>query len=85
MKINYLILFLCVFCSNALSAQSPIAVDIKQFYAPTTGNYIEIISSIEPAFFQLNTKKDSGHYAQVQQLVILKAGEKIIDFRKKKY
>lgn len=83
MKINYLILILGLSFSNLLSAQSPIAVDIKQFYAPVTGNYIEIISSIEPAFFQLNTKKDSGHYAQVQQLIILKAGEKIIDFRKK--
>ncbi len=69
--------------SIGLKAQSPIAVDIKQFYAPTTGNYIEVISSIEPAFFQLNTKKDSGHYARVEQLLILKAGEKIVAFSKK--
>jgi GWxTD domain-containing protein len=83
MKIKHLALISACLTSFGLRAQSPIAVDIKQFYAPSTGNYIEVISSIEPAFFQLNTKKDSGHYAQVQQLLILKAGEKIVDFRKK--
>lgn len=83
MKISYLIAILFFLFSKNISAQSPIAVDIKQFYAPATGNYIEINSSIEPAFFQLNTHKDSGHYVQIQQLMILKAGEKIVDFRKK--
>src|SRR4051812_45277655 len=83
MRISLLILILPLFIALNAKAQTPVSVDIKQFYAPGTGNYLEIVSSIEPMSFYLNTAKDTGHYCKVEQLIILKAGERIVDYRKK--
>ncbi|HYG52197.1 MAG TPA: GWxTD domain-containing protein [Flavobacteriales bacterium] len=83
MRISLLILLLAGFARFSPFAQTPVSVDIKQFYAPGTGNYIEIVSSVEPMSFFLKTAKDSGHYARIQQLILLKAGERIVDYRKK--
>lgn len=83
MKINHLIFVLVQFYASFLSAQSPVAIDIKQFYAPTLGNYIEVYCQLDPGYFDLKTVKDSGHYAHLQQLMILRADQKIIDYRKK--
>lgn len=83
MKIKHLILFLSFFTPGLLRAQSPVSIDIKQFYAPGSGNYIEVFTYIDPAHFALKTVKDSGLICQVQELLILRQGEKIIDYRKK--
>ncbi|HLP13181.1 MAG TPA: GWxTD domain-containing protein [Flavobacteriales bacterium] len=83
MRINLLILVFSFTTFSLSKAQTPVSVDIKQFYAPGTGNYIEIVSSIEPMSFNLKTAKDTGIYCRIQQLIILKAGERIVDYRKK--
>jgi GWxTD domain-containing protein len=83
MRISLLILTFHLVTFSVSRGQTPVSVDIKQFYAPGNGNYLEIISSIDPMSFFLNSAKDTGAYCQVQQLIILKAGERIVDYRKK--
>lgn len=83
MKINHLLLKIFVFAPAFIWAQSPVALDTKQFYAPGSGNYVEVYTSIDPSFFTIKKVKDSGHICQVQELMILRQGEKIIDYRKK--
>lgn len=82
MKIRYLILFSFLLVRQILFAQSPVNLVVKQFYAPGTGNYIELYSEIDPGYFQINKIKDSGNFCHVQELVLLKQGDKILDYRK---
>lgn len=83
MKIKQLIIFITLLAPLYPKAQSPVSIDIKQFYAPGTGNYIEVFSYIDPAHFDLKSVKDSGFICQVQELMILRQGDKIINYHKK--
>lgn len=83
MKINRLIpIFFLFFVKNSF-AQTSVSIDNKQFYAPQTGNYLEFYSSIDPVGFKLEFVKDSGLICKVNELILVRQGEKIIDFRKK--
>ncbi len=83
--LNYTIFILTINILNCQLSfcQSALSIDNKQFYAPGTGNYLEFYCSIDPTLFTIDRVKDSGLYCKIGELIIVRQGEKIIDFRKK--
>ena len=82
-KVFALLVLPSAFSFSALAQNTFATLDFKQFYAPGTGNFMEVYTSVSPLTCALKRLGVNQLQANIEITEIIRQEDKIIDFRKK--